>query len=312
MIKSPLATETYAAYECNFTYGRSGRKIEAVTIHHMAGKLTAKRCGEIFQQVGRNGSSHYGIGYNGEIACYVGEENTAWTNSNWDSNCKSVTIETSNNVNGGNWTVSDASLNSLIRLVADIAKRNNLGKLVKGKNLTWHCLFANTSCPGPYLLSKLDYIIEEANKLNESVNLKYEKIEKKSVILNKDTNLWNLNFSNWNQAQSVKQFSKGTQIDNIVAVATHPLGSKYYITEYSYNNKIDNGFNVADCDNLQNKPVEPPKEEVSPIIPDKPKTDDSKENTPIVEPIKNKEKFNIIQLIVDFIKKVLNYKKNDK
>lgn len=312
MIKSPLATETYAAYEGNFTYGRSGRKIEAVTIHHMAGKLTAKRCGDIFQQVGRNGSSHYGIGYNGEIACYVGEENTAWTNSNWDSNCKSVTIETSNNVNGGNWTVSDASLNSLIRLVADIAKRNNLGKLVKGKNLTWHCLFANTSCPGQYLLSKLDYIVEEANKLNESINLKYEKIEKKSVILNKNTNLWNLNFSNWNQAQSVKQFSKGTQIDNIVAVATHPLGSKYYITEYSYNNKIDNGFNVADCDNLQNNPVEPPKEEVSPIIPDKPKTDDNKENTPIVEPIKNKEKFNIIQLIVDFIKKVLNYKKNDK
>ena len=212
MIKSPLATETYAAYEGNFTYGRSGRKIEAVTIHHMAGKLTAKRCGEIFQQVGRNGSSHYGIGYNGEIACYVGEENTAWTNSNWDSNCKSVTIETSNNVNGGNWTVSDASLNSLIRLVADIAKRNNLGKLVKGKNLTWHCMFADTSCPGPYLLSKLDYIIAEANKLNESINLKYEKIEKKSVILNKDTNLWNLNFSNWNQAQSIKQFSKGTQI----------------------------------------------------------------------------------------------------
>jgi len=29
-------------------------------------------------------------------------------------------------------------LNVLIRLVADIAKRNNLGVLVKGKNLTWH------------------------------------------------------------------------------------------------------------------------------------------------------------------------------
>lgn len=312
MIKSGLATEIYPAYEGNFTYGRDGRKIEAVTIHHMAGKLSAKSCGDIFKTPGRCGSSHYGIGYNGEIACYVGEENTAWTNSNWDSNCKSVTIETSNNVNGGNWTVSDASLNSLIKLVADIAKRNNLGKLVKGKNLTWHCMFANTNCPGAYLLSKLDYIVSEANKINESINLKYEKIEKKSVILNKDTNLWNLNFSNWNQVQSVKQFSKGTQIDNIVAIATHPLGSKYYITEYSYNNKIDNGFNIVDCDDLIKDEIKPPKEEVSPIIPDKPKTDDNKENTPIVEPIKNKEKFNILKLIVDFIKKVLNYKKNDK
>ena len=164
MIKSPLATETYPAYEGNFTYGRSGRKIEAITIHHMAGRLTAKQCGEIFQQVGRCGSSHYGIGYNGEIACYVGEENTAWTNSNWDSNCKSVTIETSDNDNS--WYVNDTTLNSLIRLVADIAKRNNLGTLVKGKNLTWHSMFTATDCPGAYLLSMLDYIIDEANKIN--------------------------------------------------------------------------------------------------------------------------------------------------
>lgn len=166
MSKSPLATESYPAYEGNFTYGRSGRKIEAITIHHMAGKLTARQCGAIFQTVGRCGSSHYGIGYNGEIACYVQEENTAWTNSNWDSNCKSVTIETSNDENGGNWHVSDASLNSLIKLVADIAKRNNLGKLIRGKNVTWHSMFANTSCPGTYLMSKMNYIIAEANKIN--------------------------------------------------------------------------------------------------------------------------------------------------
>ena len=125
MSKSPLATQTYPAYSGNYTVGRSGKKIEAVTIHHMAGKLTAQQCGAIFQTVGRCGSSHYGIGYNGEIACYVEEENTAWTNSNWDSNCKSVTIETSNDENGGNWHVSDVTLNSLIKLVADIGKRNN-------------------------------------------------------------------------------------------------------------------------------------------------------------------------------------------
>jgi N-acetyl-anhydromuramyl-L-alanine amidase AmpD len=168
MSKSSLATEIYPAYAGNYTQGRSGRKIEAITIHHMAGKLTARQCGSIFQTVGRNGSSHYGIGYEGEIACYVEEENTAWTNSNWDSNCKSVTIETANNINGGNWSVSDKSLNSLIKLVADIGKRNNLGTLIKGKNVTWHSMFANTTCPGEYLLSKMDYIIAEANKINST------------------------------------------------------------------------------------------------------------------------------------------------
>ena len=166
MSKSDLATISVPAYEGNFTYGRSGRNIEAITIHHMAGKLTAEQCGRIFQQVGRYGSSHYGIGYNGEIASYVDEENTAWTNSNWDSNCKSVTIETSNSEIGGSWPVSDASLNALIKLVADIAKRNGLGTLVPGQNLTWHSMFADTTCPGDYLRSKMQYIADEANKLN--------------------------------------------------------------------------------------------------------------------------------------------------
>lgn len=184
MIKSPLAREVYPAYPGNYTVGRSGRKIEAITIHHMAGRLTAKGCGEIFQKPGRNGSSHYGIGYNGEIACYVGEENTAWTNSNWDSNCKSVTIETSDA--DSSWYVNDVTLNSLIKLVADIAKRNNLGTLVKGKNVTWHSMYANTSCPGNYLLSKMDYIIAEANKINspsESVNIYYQVETKEDGVL---------------------------------------------------------------------------------------------------------------------------------
>lgn len=165
MGKSPLCTEGWPAYSGNYTPGRQ-KKIRCITIHHMAGKLTARQCGAIFQTVGRCGSSHYGIGYNGEIAWYVDENDTAWTNSNWDSNCESITIETANDENGGNWHVSEASINSLIKLVADIAKRNGLGTLVKGQNVTWHSMFANTNCPGPYLMSKFDYIIAEANKIN--------------------------------------------------------------------------------------------------------------------------------------------------
>ena len=168
MSNSRLVNVNIPAYSGNYTVGRSGRKIEAITIHHMAGILSVEQCGYIFQKVGRNGSSHYGIDSDGRIGQYVDESNTAWTNSNWDSNCKSVTIETSNCEIGGNWAVSDAALNSLIRLVADIAKRNNLGTLVLRKNLTWHSLFANTSCPGPYLKSKLQYICDEANRINAS------------------------------------------------------------------------------------------------------------------------------------------------
>lgn len=164
MSKSSLTQKVVPADEGNYTKGRSGRNIEAITIHHMAGRLTAEQCGRIFQAKGRYGSSHYGVGYDGSIANYVDEEDTAWTNSNWDSNCKSITIEISDNDNS--WYVNDITLNAVIKLVADIAKRRNLGKLVPGKNLTWHSMFTNTTCPGDYLRSKMQYIADEANKIN--------------------------------------------------------------------------------------------------------------------------------------------------
>lgn len=166
MSNSKLVSVNVPAYSGNYTVGRSGRKIEYIAIHHMAGVLTAEQCGNIFKKVGRKGSSHYGIGKNAEVGQYVDEANTAWCNSNWDSNCKSVTIETSNSSIGGDYPVSDAVLNKLIELVADIAKRNGLGTLVKGKNVVWHRMYTATSCPGDYLLSKMDYIIERANAIN--------------------------------------------------------------------------------------------------------------------------------------------------
>lgn len=254
MSKSSLVSITIPASTNNYSKGRSGRKIEMITIHHMAGVLSAKRCGELFQNPNRKASSNYGIGYDGKIGLYVDEENTSWANSNWDANCKSVTIETSNDKTGGDWHVGDITLNNLIKLVADIAKRNNLGKLVKGKNLTWHQMYAKTACPGPYLLSKLDYIVDEANKINEQVepvtDLKIEKIDKKKIKLNKDTSLWNFDFAEWKDAKAVKNYEKGTVIEDIVAVVTNALGGKYYMTEYSYNNNIHNGFNIVDCEEV--------------------------------------------------------------
>lgn len=163
-VKREVVKDYVPAYEGNYTRGRYGHRIKYITIHHMAGRLSSYDCGRIFQTVGRAGSSHYGIGYDGHISQYVSESDTAWTNSNWLSNLESVTIEVSDN--DMSWYVNDETLNSLIVLVADIARRNNLGILVKGENVTWHSMFASTDCPGWYLLEKMDYIIAEANKIN--------------------------------------------------------------------------------------------------------------------------------------------------
>lgn len=173
MSNSSLVNTTVWCAEGNYTHGRSGRNIEMVALHHMAGVLSAEQCGRIFQQAGRGASANYGIGKDGEIGLYVDEYNTAWANANWDSNCKSVSIELSNSSASGNYPVSDVVLNKAIDLIADIFKRNNLGKCVKGQNLVWHSMYSNTYCPGDYIRGKLDYIVDKVNEklgLNSNTN----------------------------------------------------------------------------------------------------------------------------------------------
>ena len=150
----------------NYSKGRDGKKIKKITIHHCAGVLTIEQIASFFKNGSREVSAHYGIGNDGRSVQCVDEKNTAWTDGNWESNCTSVTIETSNSKTGGKWPVSNKALGTLIKLVADIAYRNNLGTLVKGKNLTWHSMYASTACPGNYLRSKMGYIAKEANKIN--------------------------------------------------------------------------------------------------------------------------------------------------
>ena len=164
MSNSSLVNTTVWCAEGNYTHGRSGRNIEMVALHHMAGVLSAEQCGRIFQQSGRGASANYGIGYDGKIGLYVDEYNTAWANANWDSNCKAVTIELSNSMASGDYPVSDTVLNKAIDLIVDIFKRNNLGKCVKGQNLTWHSMYSSTYCPGDYVRSKLDYIVDKVNE----------------------------------------------------------------------------------------------------------------------------------------------------
>ena len=164
-MNSSLVSVIVPASEENFTYGRSGYTLRKITIHHMAGIMSAEACGKLWQNPNRATSSHYGIGVDGEIGQYVDESNTSWCDSNWESNCTSITIENSNDQTGGEWHISDATLDSLIKLCADISIRNNLGLLVVGDNLTWHSMYAATTCPGDYLRSKMEYIASEANKI---------------------------------------------------------------------------------------------------------------------------------------------------
>ena len=133
----------------------------------MAGNLSIETCGRVFDSRARQASSNYGVGTDGRVGMYVEEKHRAWTSSNRANDQVAVTIEVANDVTGGNWHVSDKALAATIELVVDICKRNGIKELKftgdsKG-NLTLHNMFANTNCPGPYLESKIPYIVREVN-----------------------------------------------------------------------------------------------------------------------------------------------------
>ena len=163
MAHSPLAKQ-YIGDNKNYSGSsyRTGKNL--IVIHHMAAVLTPVQCNNALK--GRGGSIHYAIGNDGTIGYGVDENNVAWHAGNWPINQKSIGIETSNSAIGGDWPVSQAAFNSLCKLVADIAKRNNMGTLVSGKNIGYHSMYAATACPGPTLKAKFQELINTANKIN--------------------------------------------------------------------------------------------------------------------------------------------------
>jgi uncharacterized protein YgiM (DUF1202 family) len=98
----------------------------------------------------------------------VEEKNRAWTSSNKANDNVAVTIEVANCKGAPNWEVSSNAYLALIELCYDICRRNGIKKLnytgTKDGNLTTHNMFSATSCPGNYLLGKMQRIAEEVNE----------------------------------------------------------------------------------------------------------------------------------------------------
>jgi hypothetical protein len=163
---SSLAKSFMPAHSNNYQKGRSGYKICKFTPHHIAGVLSAQRCGQLFQDPNRQASANYGIGNDGTIICYVDEDNRAYTSSNKANDCQAITVEVSNSSTGGDWPISEAAWNSLVNLAVDVCRRYDFRLVYDGTpegSLTRHNLFAATACPGPYLQSRFEELAEVVN-----------------------------------------------------------------------------------------------------------------------------------------------------
>ena len=157
------------------TYGKRTHTIDTISIHCMVGQLSVETCGNIFAKDSADASSNYGIGSDGRVALYVDESKASQCTSNRANDERAITIECASDITSP-YAVKDKVYKSLIKLLVDICKRNNIKKLVwstnkadrinhrNGCNMTVHRDFANKACPGDYLYNKMGQIADEVNK----------------------------------------------------------------------------------------------------------------------------------------------------
>lgn len=296
MSQSSLVTKQWWANENNFTYGRSDT-IHGIVIHHAA-STSLDSIGQVFSNPYRGASAHYGVKGN-QIHQYVKEENTAWHCGNWAGNCCTIGIEVTNSVGDPQWLVDEETFNTTVKLVADIAKRNGLGKIKFEPNGTYPTLSAHrdwsaTYCPGDYLYSRMNEIAEKANAINypnPKAELKWTKLDvvTQYECLDNPAHLVDFNHTHAENVKNVKEYAKGTVIDIYGKCENKTIGKTYLITEYSYNKKITNGFRETHMKIYEpttapepaqepehQEPIEEPKQPTEPVV--EPATTPQEEN----------------------------------
>ena len=299
MSESSLVTKKAWANKANYEVGRAGYKIKGIVIHH-AVTTNISAVDATFANPSRQASAHYTVGGK-EIHQHVSEANTAWHCGNYYGNHATVGIETVNSTLAPDYKVSDESLNTLIKLVADIAKRNNLGKLKIDPKADYPTLSghkdwygAATACPGPYLYPKLQYIADKANAINyppkpvEPTAPTWKDIKAMTYETTKEASLYNVV-----TGAVVSTYKKGTSI-GIVQTTTWK-GVEYGRTEWSRDKKLNNGFKMSEMAIPAPIPTPEPKPEPKP----------EPTPTPEPEPTPEDPTVGILQKIVDFIKHVI-------
>ena len=149
--------------------GQRTHCIDRISPHCVVGQCTAEILGEWFTRFGAQVSSNYGIDKSGRVGMYVEEKNRSWCTSSNANDQRAITIECASDINEP-YTMYDVVYQTLIKLCTDICQRYGKRKLLwlgdKDKTLAYipasdemiitvHRWFANKSCPGEWLYSRL-------------------------------------------------------------------------------------------------------------------------------------------------------------
>lgn len=149
--------------------GQRTHSIDRITPHCVVGQCSVETLGNIFYPTSRQASCNYGIGPDGRVGMYVEEKNRSWCSSSNANDQRAVTIECASD-NTEPYAFKDVVYQRLIELCTDICKRNGKTKLLwlgdKAKTLNYtpksdemvltvHRWFANKSCPGNWMYTRM-------------------------------------------------------------------------------------------------------------------------------------------------------------
>ena len=149
--------------------GARTHSIDRITPHCVVGQLSSSSIGGCFTSPSRQASCNYGIGTEGGVCLIVDEANRSWCSSSSANDQRAVTIECASDKTEP-YAFNSTVYNKLVDLCVDICKRNGKKKLIwiADKNtalaynpksdemqLTVHRWFANKSCPGNWLFSRM-------------------------------------------------------------------------------------------------------------------------------------------------------------
>ena len=149
--------------------GQRTHSIDRITPHCVVGQCSVETLGNIMYPTSRQASCNYGIGPDGRVGMYVEEKNRSWCSSSNANDQRAITIECASDTFHP-YAMNDKVYATLITLCTDICRRNGKKKLLwfadKNKSLAYspkqdemvltvHRWFANKSCPGDWLYSRL-------------------------------------------------------------------------------------------------------------------------------------------------------------
>ena len=152
-----------------FGGSRGGRSIEGAVIHHVAGVD-----GLSYVANANNRDSHptYHVASSGRQTGIVHPDRRPFSTAH-SVDMVAVTFEVDNSSAGGNWPISDAALSTVVDTCVDHARQAGLKRFAKntpGRDqpgvffIAWHSQYVATACPGPYVTSRLDWIVSECQR----------------------------------------------------------------------------------------------------------------------------------------------------